>query len=239
MQRGATDGRDAARPYRVGLCRAAPVPCRLLVAQVSNLLYRRLPVGETADGQWARRPKAPASRPACAKRSRQAGALHALRKVGRRCVGAAHTAAAQRGPTARQRLDCGRLRPLFPASHRTFGIRLRYPASGIRHPASVFPRLTPHSSLLTSDSVGRRCVGAAHTAAAQRGPTCVVAAIGRGPRRCWARRSLAPPEIAPAGTQPGPTRSDCAAPPRGPAADPDSGSPRARVPPTAPSPSAP
>ena len=95
------------------------------------------------------------------------------------------------GRTTGRRLESS-LRPLAS------GLRLRYPASGIRHQVSGirYPAsgilLPPPSSLPTSAWVGRRCVGAAP---------------GRGRRRCRARRSLAPPKVAPAGTQPGPTES--------------------------------
>jgi hypothetical protein len=59
--------------------------------------------------------------------------------------------------------------------------------------------------------VGRRCAGAAPGRAAAR-PYRKRHSPGRRPRRCWARRSLAPPEVAPAGTQPGPTGLCCVAP---------------------------
>jgi hypothetical protein len=60
--------------------------------------------------------------------------------------------------------------------------------------------------------VGRRCAGAARRPG--RSPALPVSARppGRGPRRCRARRSLAPPGFAPAGTQPGLTRLCRAAP---------------------------
>jgi hypothetical protein len=92
--------------------------------------------------------RAPASRPACAKRS----------------------AAGRRIPDASQRIWRTPHAPTMGPHHPpASGIRhqasaIRHPVSGIRHPSSP-------SSLLTSDSVGRRCVGAIHPAAPQRGPT--------------------------------------------------------------------
>jgi hypothetical protein len=50
-------------------------------------------------------------------------------------------------------------------------------------------------------------------AASARLGTAASAPFGRGPRRCWARRSLAPPEVASAGTHPGLTRLRRAVPP--------------------------
>jgi hypothetical protein len=109
------------QPGPTGLCRAAVRPCRRLVAQAASLLYRRLPVGPDERFAQSRRVGNPRyGRPeVCATgppQRRQAGALQTLRD--------------SRGarPT-RQRLECGRLRPLS-------GPRLRPLASGIWHLAS-------------------------------------------------------------------------------------------------------
>ncbi len=172
---------EAARPCRRVSVWSAAACCRFLLGGTAKP-GRCRPACRQAAATCRRTVRGSARAPACCRRRpprsvrpRSAGFQPAVSRTSSRPRRAVRRAPAGWKPALRQ---TGSLR--YASTHRrlpAFGIR--YLASGIRHPASGIwhlasaptPQRRPVGALQTLREVGRRCAGAAHPAARQRGPT--------------------------------------------------------------------
>jgi hypothetical protein len=132
---------------------------------MTNLDFRSSPLPPTRFGVRPR-PRVPPTAPPPSVRPRSAGFQPAVSPTSSRPRRSVRRAPAGWQPAIQQtrglRYDVGATPPGEPPTALDF--RIRHLESGI-------PILTPPYSILTPDWVGRRCAGAAHPAARQRGPT--------------------------------------------------------------------